>query len=233
MRKFNEIEAWVFDLDNTLYPLHHNLFEQVDKRMTAFIQDALDVDRDQAYFLQKSYLREFGTSLAGLMKRHGMKPDNFLEFVHDIDVSVLTPDPALHDAIAALPGRKFIFTNGTTRHAENVANRLGVMGLFEDVFDIVAANYIPKPNADIYPAMLERFNISADKSAFFEDMARNLAPAHELGMTTVLVQDTQADAQARAAAHIGDQQTDSSFIHHATDDLTGFLTSIGKLHNNG
>ena len=197
MRKFNEIEAWVFDLDNTLYPLHHNLFEQVDKRMTAFIQDALDVDRDQAYFLQKSYLREFGTSLAGLMKRHGMKPDNFLEFVHDIDVSVLTPDPALHDAIAALPGRKFIFTNGTTRHAENVANRLGVMGLFEDVFDIVAANYIPKPNADIYPAMLERFNISADKSAFFEDMARNLAPAHELGMTTVLVQDAQADANRR------------------------------------
>ena len=103
---------------------------------------------------------------------------------------MLTPDPALHDAIAALPGRKFIFTNGTTRHAENVANRLGVMGLFEDVFDIVAANYIPKPNVDIYPAMLERFNISADKSAFFEDMARNLALAHELGMTTVLVQDT-------------------------------------------
>ena len=107
MRKFNEIEAWVFDLDNTLYPLHHNLFEQVDKRMTAFIQDALEVDRDQAYFLQKLFA-EFGTSLAGLMKRHGMKPDNFLEFVHDIDVSVLTPDPALHDAIAALPGRKFI-----------------------------------------------------------------------------------------------------------------------------
>ncbi|MEC7234944.1 MAG: pyrimidine 5'-nucleotidase, partial [Pseudomonadota bacterium] len=107
MEKFSDIDAWVFDLDNTLYPAQHNLFAQVDKRMTAFIQEALSVSREEAYRLQKDYLRDYGTTLAGLMKRHNMTPDTFLDFVHDIDVSVLPPDPALRDMIDALPGRKF------------------------------------------------------------------------------------------------------------------------------
>ncbi|MEC8565567.1 MAG: pyrimidine 5'-nucleotidase, partial [Pseudomonadota bacterium] len=132
MEKFSDIDSWVFDLDNTLYPAKHNLFAQVDKRMTAFIQDALSVSREEAYRLQKDYLRDYGTTLAGLMNRHNMMPDAFLDFVHDIDVSVLSPDPTLRDMIDALPGRRFIFTNGTRDHATRVATRLGICDLFHD-----------------------------------------------------------------------------------------------------
>ena len=189
MEKFSDIDAWVFDLDNTLYPAQHNLFAQVDKRMTAFIQDALSVSHEKAYRLQKDYLRDYGTTLAGLMNRHNMAPDAFLDFVHDIDVSVLAPDTALRNMIDALPGRKFIFTNGTQEHATRVATRLGIGDLFHDIFDIVSANYVPKPNAQIYPAMLAKFGIEAQRSVFFEDMARNLPPARALGMTTVLLRD--------------------------------------------
>ena len=167
MRSFADIKAWVFDLDNTLYPAGQNLFAQIDVRMTAFIQDALKVDRDEAYRVQKEFLGEYGTTLSGLMNEHGLPPGPFLDFVHDIDVSVLKADPHLADALDALPGKKFIFTNGTVQHAENVTKQLGIADLFDDVFDIVAADYRPKPHAAIYPEMLSRFGIEAHKSAFF------------------------------------------------------------------
>ena len=192
MEKFSDIDAWVFDLDNTLYPAQHNLFAEVDKRMTAFIQDALSVSREEAYRLQKGYLRDYGTTLAGLMNRHNMAPDAFLNFVHDIDVSILPPDLALRHMINALPGRKFIFTNGTQDHATRVAAQLSIGDLFHGIFDIVSANYVPKPNAQIYPDMLAQFGIEARRRAFFEDMARNLPPAHALGMTTVLLREPDA-----------------------------------------
>ena len=224
MEKFSDIDAWVFDLDNTLYPAQHNLFAQVDKRMTAFIQDALSVSREEAYRLQKDYLRDYGTTLAGLMNRHNMAPDAFLDFVHDIDVSVLAPDTALRDMIDALPGRKFIFTNGTQDHAARVASRLGIYDLFHDVFDIVSANYVPKPNAQIYPAMLAQFGIDAARSAFFEDMARNLPPARALGMTTILLRapDTPEYGAPVAPEHID---------HHAPDVkdiLARILEHLGR-----
>ena len=224
MEKFYDIDAWVFDLDNTLYPAQHNLFAQVDKRMTAFIQDALSVSREEAYRLQKDYLRDYGTTLAGLMNRHNMAPDAFLDFVHDIDVSVLAPDTALRDMIDALPGRKFIFTNGTQDHATRVATRLGIGGLFHDIFDIVSANYVPKPNAQIYPAMLAQFGIEAQRSAFFEDMARNLPPAHALGMTTVLLRDADTPDYG---GPVGDEHID----HHAPDVkdiLARILEHLGR-----
>ncbi|CAI8297856.1 MAG: pyrimidine 5'-nucleotidase [Rhizobiales bacterium TMED143] len=192
MEKFSDIDSWVFDLDNTLYSAQHNLFAQIDTRMTSFISDALDVSRDEAYRVQKEFLHDYGTTLAGLMNRYKMAPDSFLDFVHDIDVSVLAPDMALRDMIGALPGRKFIFTNGTTEHADRVAKQLGIRDLFDDIFDIVCANYVPKPNAGIYPAMLAKFGIEAHRTAFFEDMARNLPPARALGMTTVLLRDPGA-----------------------------------------
>ena len=223
MEKFSDIDAWVFDLDNTLYPAQHNLFAQVDKRMTAFIQDALSVSREEAYRLQKDYLRDYGTTLAGLMNRHNMTPDAFLDFVHDIDVSVLPPDPALRDMIDALPGRKFIFTNGTQDHAIRVATRLGISDLFQDVFDIVCANYVPKPNAQIYPDMLAQFGIEAERSAFFEDMARNLPPARALGMTTVLLREPDTPDYG---GPVGDEHID----HHAPnvkDILARILDHLG------
>lgn len=226
MQAFGDIEAWVFDLDNTLYPAGQNLFAQIDVRMTAFIQEALGVERDEAFRVQKEFLGEYGTTLSGLMNVHGLPPGPFLDFVHDIDVSVLTPDPLLAEALVALPGKKFIFTNGTVGHAENVTNRLGITDLFDDVFDIVAADYQPKPHADIYPKMLSRFGIEAHKSAFFEDMARNLTPAHKIGMKTVLV--TQEGEDGVKKMHMPEKyrQHDEAHIDVTITDLSGFLKQL-------
>ena len=229
MQRFANIEGWVFDLDNTLYPASQNLFAQIDKRMTAFIGEALAVERDEAYRLQKQFLGEYGTTLAGLMNKHGLPPGPFLDFVHDIDVSVLAPDPSLSEALAALPGKKFIFTNGTVTHAERVMGRLGVAAHFEDVFDIVAGGYFPKPNPEIYPAMLARFGLSAESTAFFEDMARNLTPAHQLGMTTVLVEESGSDSLEAMNMPAEYRKHDATHIHHKTDNLAGFLKDLAKL----
>ncbi len=169
MHRFAQITDWVFDLDNTLYPAEHNLFSQVDQRMTAFIAEELALAPFEARRLQKLYLRDYGTTLAGLMAHHNMPPEKFLDFVHDVDISVLPPDPQLEKAINKLPGRKFIFTNGTRAHAERVAGQLGILHLFDDIYDIVEANYIPKPHPNIYPHMLARFNLRAEPTAFFED----------------------------------------------------------------
>jgi putative hydrolase of the HAD superfamily len=226
MQRFADIKGWVFDLDNTLYPASRNLFAQIDQRMTAFIGEALNVEKDEAYRLQKQFLGEYGTTLAGLMNKHGMPPGPFLDFVHDIDVSVLAPDPHLSDAIAALPGKKFIFTNGTVDHAERVMGQLGVASHFEDIFDIVAGDYSPKPNPEIYPAMLNRFGLDAPSTAFFEDMARNLTPAHLLGMTTVLVEESGADTLEAMNMPVEYRTHEEAHIHHKTDDLVGFLTAI-------
>jgi putative hydrolase of the HAD superfamily len=228
MDAFGDIEAWVFDLDNTLYSAGRNLFAQIDVRMTAFIQDALKVDRDEAYRVQKEFLGEYGTTLSGLMNVHGLPPGPFLDFVHDIDVSILDPDPLLAEAICALPGKKFIFTNGTVGHAENVTKQLGLADLFDDVFDIVAAEYLPKPHADIYPKMLSRFGIEAHKSAFFEDMARNLTPAHKIGMKTVLVTEDGEDGVKKMNMPEKYRQHDDAHIDVTITDLAGFLQNFAR-----
>lgn len=226
MQRFADINAWVFDLDNTLYAPGKNLFAQIDVRMTAFIQDALSVDKDEAFRIQKEFLGEYGTTLSGLMNEHGLPPGPFLDFVHDIDVSVLDPDPVLRAAIDALPGRKFIFTNGTTEHAERVATQLGLYDLFDDVFDIVGAQYTPKPNKAIYPKMLERFNIEAEHSAFFEDMARNLTPAHKLGMATVLIAEQGNDGVKKMHMPEKYRQHEAAHIDVTTDNLAAFLSAL-------
>ncbi|MBL6761956.1 MAG: pyrimidine 5'-nucleotidase [PS1 clade bacterium] len=229
MQRFEAIKGWVFDLDNTLYPASQNLFAQIDKRMTAFIGEALEVEREEAYRLQKQFLGEYGTTLAGLMNKHGMPPGPFLDFVHDIDVSVLDPDPHLDEALAALPGKKFIFTNGTVGHAERVMGRLGVAHHFEDIFDIVAGDYLPKPNPEIYPAMLERFQLAPQSTAFFEDMARNLTPAHALGMTTVLVADSGEDTLEAMNMPAEYRDIEEDHIHHKTDNLAAFLKQLAAI----
>ncbi|MBE8220348.1 MAG: pyrimidine 5'-nucleotidase [Alphaproteobacteria bacterium] len=224
MKPFNAIDTWIFDLDNTLYAPQHNLFTQIDKRMTAFIAAYLNLDKQEARRLQKDYLHAHGLTLFGLMKHHNMAPDAFLEFVHDIDVSALPPDAALAAAIKNLAGRKFIFTNSTRAHAVNVMTRLGIVDLFEGIFDIVDAAFTPKPQALPYEAMLKKFAVCPAQAAFFEDRAENLRPAKACGMATILVSaNKNSDTNNDAAL----AKTD--YIDYHTDDLSGFLVEIDFL----
>jgi putative hydrolase of the HAD superfamily len=211
----NHIESWVFDLDNTLYPASSNLFAQIDRRMGEFIASELRVDAIEARRIQKEYFRDFGTTLRGLMVNHAITPDHFLDYVHAIDVSILTPDPALDAALARLDGLKVIFTNGSSSHAEKVMDRLGVARHFDAVFDVAAARYLPKPDPASYRALVRRHGLASAATAIFEDLTRNLAPAAELGMTTVWVRNATDWAEA--------SETRPDFVHHETDDLTAWL----------
>ena len=186
-RSFAAVETWVFDLDNTLYPHHLNLWQQVDERIRSFIADFLKIPPDEAFRLQKDYYRRYGTTMRGLMTEHGLQPDDYLDYVHRIDHSPLTPNPALGAALKRLPGRKLILTNGTRRHADAVMKRLAIDEHFEDVFDIVAAELEPKPSVKTYERFLDRHHVDPHRTAMFEDLARNLEAPHALGMTTVLV----------------------------------------------
>jgi putative hydrolase of the HAD superfamily len=225
VRGFDETRVWIFDLDNTLYPAECNLFAQVDQRMGEYIQRYLGVPFEYARHLQKSYYRQFGTTLAGMMLVHGMDPKAFLDYVHDIDLTPVAEHPELREAIAALPGRKLIFTNGSVRHAENVAGKLGVLDLFEGIFDIAAADYVPKPTASAYDAFLKAHDVEARRAAMFEDMPHNLEAPHALGMTTVLVHSaTTYDHPVQHA--IRAWQAPPPHVHHMTDDLCGFLERL-------
>lgn len=179
------VESWIFDLDNSLYPPSANLFELIDERMGAFIQRLLGVDPIEARRVQKQHFLEHGTTLAGLMRDHGVDPHEFLDFVHDIDLARLTADPDLVAALDRLPGRKFIFTNADIGHAERVLDRLGLANAFDGMHDIHAMEYVPKPNPQGYAAMCARHRIDPQRALFIDDMARNLVPAKALGMTTV------------------------------------------------
>lgn len=219
------LEAWIFDLDNTLYPASCSLFPQIDVRMRQFISDRLKIDINDAFRLQKRYYREFGTTLRGLMLVHGIEPDAFLDYVHTIDCSVLEPCGRLAAALTRLEGRKVIFTNGSEQHAVNVLDRLGISSHFEAIFDIRAAGYIPKPDPATYDLMVRRHALDPRVAAMFEDIPRNLAPAAAIGMTTVWVrQDEHPDA--KVVSVLPDE--DLSHVHHVTDDLAGWLeTAIG------
>jgi putative hydrolase of the HAD superfamily len=220
--KAQGLEAWVFDLDNTLYPASCSLFPQIDRRMRQFIGEALRLTGDEALALQKRYYREYGTTLRGLMLVHGIEPDEFLAYVHDIDTTVLSPAPRLAAALAALPGRRIVFTNGSERHALNVLGRLGLTDHFEGIFDIRAAGYIPKPNPESYALMARRHAVTLSLAAMFEDVARNLAPAAAAGMTTVWVRE---DGQSRWSPP---EDPDLSYVHHVTDDLAGWLEDVRR-----
>ena len=221
-RGFQATRAWIFDLDNTLYPAECNLFQQVDQRMGEFIARYLGVPFAHARHLQKTYYRQFGTTLAGLMKVHKLEPHAFLAYVHDIDLSGVSEVPGLRDEIAALPGRRLIFTNGSHRHAERVAEKLGVLDLFEDICDIAACDYIPKPSADAFERMIRRHDVAPGEAAMFEDMPMNLEVPHTLGMTTVLVHSSYLDHPAQLQMQTWDALPDH--IHHMTLDLAGFLS---------
>jgi putative hydrolase of the HAD superfamily len=222
--QFKTVQTWVFDLDNTLYPHHLNLWQQVDVRIRDYIVDFLKVTHDEAFRLQKDYYRRYGTTLRGLMEEHGLDPDKFLEIVHQIDHSPLTPNPALGAAIAALPGRKFILTNGTRGHADAVMRRIGIAQHFDDVFDIMAAELEPKPRRIVYERFLQRHRIEPKQAAIFEDLARILEAPHALGMTTVLVVPEGTQLVLREEWELAGR--DATHVDYVTDDLAAFLRGI-------
>lgn len=181
------IRHWIFDLDNTLYPPDARLFDQIDLRMGSYIARLLSVDRVEARRIQKAYFHSHGTTLSGLMEAHGVEPNDFLDYVHDIDLEVLEEDRSLVAALAALPGRKLVFTNGDAAYAGRVLAKLGLGDSFEAIHDIRACGYAPKPNPESYAAMCAALAVDPHSALFVEDMARNLRPAKALGMTTVWV----------------------------------------------
>jgi putative hydrolase of the HAD superfamily len=179
------VESWIFDLDNSLYSPASDLFALIDVRMGQYIQRLLGCDAEEAHRVQKGHFLAHGTTLAGLMRDHGVDPHEFLDFVHDIDLARITADPVLVSALDRLPGRKFVFTNADEGHARRVLGRLGLANAFDGMHDIHAMSYVPKPNPQGYAAMCERHGIDPARALFVDDMARNLAPAKALGMTTV------------------------------------------------
>jgi putative hydrolase of the HAD superfamily len=223
-RGFGQVETWVFDLDNTLYPHHLNLWQQVDERIRAFIADYLKVPPDAAFRIQKDYYKRYGTTMRGLMTEHGLDPDEYLDFVHRIDHSPLEPNPALGVALAKLPGRKLILTNGTRKHADAVMSRLAVREHFEDVFDIIAAELEPKPSAKTYERFLARHAVEAPRAAMFEDLARNLEAPHALGMTTVLVVPEGEREIVREDWEL--EGREAGHVDYVTADLVGFITDL-------
>jgi putative hydrolase of the HAD superfamily len=225
-RGFSHVDTWVFDLDNTLYPHHLNLWQQVDERIREFVAKFLDVGREEAFRVQKDYYRRYGTTMRGLMTEHGLNPDDFLDFVHEIDHSPLTPNPTLGAAIEALPGRKLILTNGTRKHADAVIRRLAIHHHFEGVFDIVAAELEPKPLPQTYDRFLKAHGVDPASAAMFEDLARNLAVPHALGMTTVLVVPLGTREVFRESWEL--EGPGEPHVDHVTDDLAGFLEKIAE-----
>src|SRR5579862_9771732 len=223
-RGFQAIETWVFDLDNTLYPHHLNLWQQVDARIRDYVADFLHVSRDEAFRLQKDYYRRYGTTMRGLMEEHGLQPDEFLEIVHQVDHSPLTPNPALGAAIAELPGRKLILTNGTRAHADAVMRRLEIAEHFDHIFDIKAADLEPKPRPLVYERFLARHNVDPKRATIFEDLARNLEVPNTLGMTTVLVVPKGAGIVLREEWELAGRN--EPHVDYVTDDLTAFLCTV-------
>lgn len=218
----SHISHWVFDLDNTLYPSDAPVMTQVDARMTEFVARHLGLPHDEARAMQKHYWRTYGTTLNGLMANHTVDMREFLDFVHDIDASVLQPDTVLAERIAALPGKRLVYTNGSLGHAENIMARLGIDHLFDDIFDVEAAGFTPKPHREGFDRFTARFALPVPESVFFEDSVRNLKTAHEIGFTTVLVRAKEGPRDEESAA----PDEHPEHVHYAVDCLPTFLGSI-------
>lgn len=208
---FAAVRHWVFDLDNTLYPPALRLFDQIDRRMTAYVMRTLGLPKDRADRLRHDYWRRYGTTLAGLMAHHGIDPEPYLVEVHDIDFGVLTPDPELRAAIAALPGRRIVYTNGSAPYARRVIAARGLEGLFDAVYGVEHAGYRPKPEAAAFAAVFGADGLEPAAAAMFEDDPRNLREPHRLGLRTV---------------HVAPEPEPAAHIHYHTDDLAAFLFGL-------
>ncbi len=221
----SRIDTWVFDLDNTLYPADCDLWPKIDARITLFMADLFGLDGMSSRALQKYYYQRYGTTLRGLMEEHDIGAEDFLEFTHDIDRSSLLPNLSLATAITALPGRKLILTNGSRDHAQRTAAALGLDAMFEDIFDIVAADFVPKPAAAAYERFFERHAVDPTRSVMFEDLARNLIVPHERGMATVLVVPKPGQMDHRDAFEITSEEA-PPHIDFVTSDLERFLIDL-------
>jgi putative hydrolase of the HAD superfamily len=223
---FRHVDTWVFDLDNTLYPADSDLWPKIDQRITAFVMEHTGLDGMGARALQKHYYRHHGTTLNALMREGEIDADAFLDFVHDIDRSSLAANPRLGAAIAALPGRKLILTNGSVRHAEDTARALGILDNFEGIFDIKASDFTPKPARAAYERFFARHAVEPTRAAMFEDLVKNLEVPHAAGMRTVLVTPRADQQDGRDEWERPSGQP--PFVDCITDDLAGFLGPMGR-----
>lgn len=224
MTSRSHVDTWIFDLDNTLYRADAEFFSQIDTKMTAFISRYLALETEQAAAVRKDYWAEYGTTLSGLMAVHGMDPAEFLDYVHDVDLNFLKPDPKLRTAIKALPGRKYIFTNGSKGHAHNVGSHLNIFDLFDGSFGIEDANYVPKPKSAPYDIFCDVFKIDPKTSIMFEDSVRNLEVPKHMGMATVLVTSDVVWGSAPEVVGPDGTPTKADWVDAVTDDLPSWLT---------
>tara|TARA_Y100000741_G_scaffold299861_1_gene241094 strand:- start:268 stop:939 length:672 start_codon:yes stop_codon:yes gene_type:complete len=220
MKKLLDTKYWIFDLDNTLYSGQTKVFSEVDKKMSAYISKKMNIDLFKAKEIQKKYFYEYGTTLSGLMRKDNIDPNEFLEFVHDIDISWLPKDLKLREELVKINEKKYIFTNGSHAHVENVTKQLGIDGLFDGVFDIVDADFVPKPHADPYRKIIKKFDIEPTKSVLIEDIAHNLEQAKNLGMKTCWLENDEAFAKKDA---------DKPYIDYKIKNLPSFLQEINIL----
>ena len=220
MNKLKKIKYWLFDLDNTLYSGNTKVFDQVDKKMSLFISKKLDLSIEEAKKIQKNYFHEYNTTLNGMIKNHQIDAEEFLDFVHDVDLNFLEKDLNLHKELASLVGKKYIFTNGSRAHASNVTKRIGIENLFDGVFDIVDSDFVPKPSIEPYKKIIQKYGIVPEYCIFIEDIARNLKPAYELGMKTVWIKNDEPWAA---------KYSNEDFINYRTDNLAKFLKEINEL----
>ena len=219
MNELKKIKYWRFDLDNTLYSGDTKVFDQVDKKMSLFISKKLNVSTEEAKKIQKNYFHEYNTTLNGMIKNHEINAEEFLEFVHDVDLNFLKEDLDLRKELANLTGKKYIFTNGSKAHASNVTKRIGIENLFDGVFDIVESDFIPKPSIEPYKRIIQKYGLDPQYCIFIEDIARNLKPAYELGMKTVWIKNDEPWAA---------KFSNENFINYKTDNLTEFLRRINE-----
>ena len=217
MKDLRLIKFWLFDLDNTLYSGKTKVFEQIDKKMSKYISEKLNVDINEAKKIQKSYFYQYDTTLRGLVKNHKIDAEDFLDFVHDINIDFLKKDLDLAKELEKLDGKKIIFTNGSKKHAINITQKLGVDKYFDDIFDIVESDFIPKPSIQPYKKLIEKHKIDPNLCVFVEDIARNLKPAYEMGMKTIWIENDEPWAK---------KFSDSNFVNYKTNNLAEFLKKI-------
>ena len=223
MKELIEIRYWIFDLDNTLYSGQTKVFSEVDKKMSSFISEKFNVDLIEAKKIQKEYFYEYGTTLSGLMKKKNVDPNEFLEFVHNIDISWLPKDKFLREELIKIKEKKYIFSNGSHAHIENVTNQLGINGLFNGAFDITDGDFIPKPHLEPYKKLIDKFELDPEQSILIEDIAHNLEQAKNLGMKTCWLKNDEAFAKKDA---------NKPYIDYKINNLPSFLQKINILRNN-
>ena len=220
MKKLQAIKCWIFDLDNTLYSGKTRVFEQVDKKMSKYISEKLNVNMVEAKEIQKNYFYEYNTTLNGMINNHKIDANEFLEFVHDVDIDFLKKDSLLNEELMKLDGKKIIFTNSSRKHAMNVIRKIGIDQHFDDIFDIVDSEFVPKPDIVSYKKLVEKHKIDPKLCVFIEDIARNLKPAYEMGMKTIWIENDEPWAR---------KFSDSDFVNYKTNNLPEFLKQINLL----